>query len=48
MDFLHYMELQPLSQCKQETKHIRIINSRMNLFTPEITTPLELFMETEP
>jgi predicted nucleic acid-binding protein len=27
-------------------QHIRIINARMNLPTPEIITPLELFTET--
>ena len=26
-------------------QHIRIINARLNLFTPEIVTPLELFTE---
>ena len=26
-------------------QHIRIINARLNLFTPEIITPLELFTE---
>ena len=27
-------------------QHIRIINTRLNLLTPEIITPLELFTET--
>ena len=26
-------------------KHIKIMNTRLELFTPEITTPLELFTE---
>jgi predicted nucleic acid-binding protein len=29
-----------------ERKHIRVINTRLNLPTPEIITPLELFSET--
>lgn len=27
--------------------HIRVINTRLGLFTPEIVTPIELFMETD-
>jgi hypothetical protein len=28
-------------------QHIRIINARLNLPTPELVTPLELFTETD-
>jgi hypothetical protein len=38
------MELQPLGKCQQE-KHLRRLNERLRLNTPEIITPLELMDE---
>ena len=46
MDFLLTWNCNHLANANKK-QHIRIINSRMNLFTPEITTPLELFTETK-
>jgi predicted nucleic acid-binding protein len=46
IDFLLTWNCNHLANANKK-QHIRIINSRMNLFTPEITTPLELFTETE-
>ena len=46
MDFLLTWNCNHLANANKK-QHIRIINNRMNLFTPEITTPLELFTETK-
>ena len=46
MDFLLTWNCNHLANANKK-QHIRIINSRMNLFTPEIATPLELFTETK-
>ncbi len=45
IDFLLTWNCNHLANANKK-QHIRIINSRMNLFTPEIATPLELFTET--
>lgn len=47
IDFLLTWNCNHLANASKK-QHIRIINSRMNLFTPEIITPLELFTETAP
>lgn len=44
VDFLLTWNCRHLANANKK-RHIRIMNTRMNLFTPEITTPLELFME---
>jgi len=44
MDFLLTWNCQHLANANKK-QHIRIINARMNLFTPELVTPLELFTE---
>jgi predicted nucleic acid-binding protein len=46
IDFLLTWNCNHLANANKK-QHIRIINSRMNLFTPEIATPLELFSETD-
>lgn len=46
MDFLLTWNCNHLANANKK-QHMRIINNRMDLFTPEITTPLELFTETE-
>ncbi len=45
LDFLLTWNCNHLANANKR-QHIRIVNSRMNLFTPEIVTPLELFKET--
>ena len=45
MDFLLTWNCTHLANANKR-QHIRIVNSRMNLFTPKIVTPLELFKET--
>ena len=45
MDFLLTWNCNNLANANKK-QHIQIINVRMNLFTPEIVTPLELFTET--
>ncbi|HET8670464.1 MAG TPA: hypothetical protein VFM05_07530 [Candidatus Saccharimonadales bacterium] len=45
MDFLLTWNCNHLANANKK-QHIRIINARMNLSTPEIVTPLELFTET--
>ena len=45
MDFLLTWNCNHLANANKK-QHIRIISNRMNLFTPEIATPLELFTET--
>jgi predicted nucleic acid-binding protein len=47
MDFLLTWNGNHLANANKK-QHIRIINARMSLFTPEIVTPLELFTETVP
>lgn len=44
IDFLLTWNCNHLANANKK-QHIRIINTRMNLFTPEIVTPLELFTE---
>ena len=44
MDFLLTWNCNHLANANKKT-HIHIINARMDLFTPEIITPLELFLE---
>jgi len=44
MDFLLTWNCNHLANANKK-QHIRIINTRMNLSTPEITMPFELFME---
>jgi predicted nucleic acid-binding protein len=44
MDFLLTWNCQHLANANKK-QHIRIINTRLNLFTPELVTPLELFTE---
>lgn len=44
MDFLLTWNCNHLGNANKK-QHIRIINARLNLFTPEIVTPLELFTE---
>lgn len=46
IDFLLTWNCNHLANANKK-QHIRIINSRIDLFTPEIITPLELFTETE-
>jgi len=46
IDFLLTWNCNHLANANKK-QHICIVNSRMNLFTPEIITPLELFTETE-
>nr|VFK20998.1 MAG: PIN domain-containing protein [Candidatus Kentron sp. LPFa]VFK33749.1 MAG: PIN domain-containing protein [Candidatus Kentron sp. LPFa] len=46
MDFLLTWNCNHLANANKQ-QHIRIINTRMNLSTPEITTPLALFTESE-
>jgi predicted nucleic acid-binding protein len=45
IDFLLTWNCNHLANANKK-QHIRIVNFRMNLFTPEIVTPLELFTET--
>nr|VFJ58452.1 MAG: Predicted nucleic acid-binding protein, contains PIN domain [Candidatus Kentron sp. DK] len=45
MDFLLTWNCNHLANANKK-QHIRIINTRMNLSTPEITTPFQLFTET--
>ena len=45
MDFLLTWNCNHLANANKR-QHIRIINARQNLATPEIVTPLELFKET--
>ncbi len=45
IDFLLTWNCNHLANANK-TKHIRVINTRMGLFIPEIITPLELFEET--
>lgn len=47
VDFLLTWNCNHLANANKK-QHIRIINDRLRLFTPEIITPLELFTETEP
>ena len=44
MDFLLTWNCNNLANANKR-QHIRIINARMDLLTPEIVTPLELFTE---
>lgn len=44
IDFLLTWNCNHLANANKR-KHIRVINARLNLPTPEITTPLELFSE---
>ena len=44
MDFLLTWNCNHLGNANKK-QHIRIINARLNLFVPEIVTPLELFTE---
>jgi len=44
MDFLLTWNCNHLANANKKA-HIRVINARMELFTPEIITPLELFSE---
>ena len=46
IDFLLTWNCNHLANANKK-QHIRIINTRMNLFTPEIITPLELFTERD-
>lgn len=46
MDFLLTWNCNHLANANKK-QHIRVINDRMNLFIPEITTPLEFFTETK-
>jgi len=46
MDFLLTWNCNHLANANKK-QHIRIINTRMNLSTPEITTPFELFTESD-
>ena len=45
IDFLLTWNCNHLANANKK-QHIRIINARLNLLTPEIITPLELFTET--
>jgi len=47
VDFLLTWNCNHLANANKR-QHIRIINTRLNLFIPEIITPLELFTETNP
>lgn len=44
MDFLLTWNCNHLANANKK-QHIRIVNARLNLFTPEIITPMELFKE---
>lgn len=44
IDFLLTWNCNHLANANKK-QHIRILNARLNLFIPEITTPLELFTE---
>lgn len=44
IDFLLTWNCNHLANANKK-QHIRIVNARLNLFTPEITTPMELFKE---
>ncbi|WPL18904.1 hypothetical protein Thiowin_03997 [Thiorhodovibrio winogradskyi] len=46
IDFLLTWNCNHLANANKR-QHIRVINARLNLSTPEITTPLELFKETK-
>jgi predicted nucleic acid-binding protein len=46
IDFLLTWNCNHLANANKK-QHIRIINTRINVFTPEIITPLELFTERE-
>ena len=45
IDFLLTWNCNHLANANKK-QHIRIVNTRLNLATPEIVTPLELFLET--
>lgn len=45
MDFLLTWNCNHLANANKR-QHIRVINTRLGLFIPEITTPMELFTET--
>jgi hypothetical protein len=45
VDFLLTWNCNHLANANKK-QHIRVINTRLGLFIPEITTPLELFSET--
>ena len=45
VDFLLTWNCNHLANANKK-QHIRVINARLGLFTPEITTPMELFTET--
>lgn len=45
VDFLLTWNCNHLANANKK-QHIRVINTRLGLFTPEITTPMELFTET--
>lgn len=47
VDFLLTWNCNHLANANKK-QHIRVINTRLGLFIPEITTPLELFTETRP
>lgn len=47
IDFLLTWNCNHLANANKK-QHIRVINARLGLFIPEITTPLELFTETTP
>jgi len=40
VEVVHYTPV-----CSNKRKHIRVVNTRFGLSTPEIVTPLELFKE---
>nr|VFK42471.1 MAG: hypothetical protein BECKSD772F_GA0070984_112216 [Candidatus Kentron sp. SD]VFK48257.1 MAG: hypothetical protein BECKSD772E_GA0070983_111817 [Candidatus Kentron sp. SD] len=46
IDFLLTWNCNHLANASKR-RHIRIINTRMDLSTPEITTPFELFTEKQ-
>lgn len=45
IDFLLTWNCNHLANANKK-HHIRVINTRLGLFVPEITTPMELFTET--
>ncbi len=45
-DFLLTWNCNHLANANKK-QHIRIINARLGLFVPEVTTPMELFKETD-
>ncbi len=46
VDFLLTWNCNHLANASKK-QHVRVINTRLGLFIPEITTPLELFTETK-